>query len=270
MDWFPKSVIIHNGGESATELAFDKVVGAPDIIGNGLTQELNWQEVSGARVNVELDLIHSQNDKIVSLSLLPVLKATRYLTTWFLHRSSEYLSMDERPAVLERIASKRSPATLVAQYIASVSLGRCSLLLLLLFRYLGCEDWTSLCVRHPERARTVRVLARNAAAWVNRRVVRRCRKHPFVMGVLGDDKSTDAEKYDVAMAVRTKPKCCIGLGGINIKKMMLADSDILSPEFPAVMWWWAWFISWCISCADIERRNRVSKTIAHKSDKHFK
>ena len=124
LDWMGKNILIHEIGRLVAEEAFGKhEQQASQLVGDGITQQLNWHEVVGARVKCSLELMRDSREHIHVVMLMIVLKPVRYLTAWFLHRSSEYAAPDATPTLLELTSKAYSLAIVAMQFLASVATG---------------------------------------------------------------------------------------------------------------------------------------------------
>ena len=65
------------------------------------TLELTWAESKGVKATISLELVADIDDKGCVLMLMVVMRATRYLTSWHLLRSSDRFNLESRPALLD-------------------------------------------------------------------------------------------------------------------------------------------------------------------------
>ena len=131
------------------------------------------------------------------------------------------------------------------------------------------SSWCEFCVESEFCARKLRAVARNAFAWVRRRVYAKFLKGPWIWSQIGDNRLPEAQRFEVANRLRSRARCCVGSIGENVKRKTKSAAELLTAPWQNVWWWWSWLVSWAISVADIERRHRLSKALAHKADKKF-
>ena len=213
-------------------------------IESGCTQELNWHQVSGVRLQAGRD-IPTEHRKFQTAALIVVSHPTRYLTSWFLRRSADAPRWADVPSFLDLLTLRFSPATVALQFLASVTDGSAPHLLLIAGA-LGLGSWEAFEDQYPDRAKATRCLARNAAAWIDRRIVT-----PFMceyqnrVGAVADTRLSIQERSQISEEFHHKRACCIGPAGVRLQALTGKTlSALFSYEWQCVLRAWTFCMSW--------------------------
>ena len=94
--------------------------------------------MKGVRATQSLELNADKENKGDVIVTILILKPIRYLTAYFLGRSSEFLTKNCPNAIFDLLSLNRSPAMVAIQFLTAVALGKARMLMLL-YRYFGCD-----------------------------------------------------------------------------------------------------------------------------------
>ena len=233
--------------------------------GNVKFQELTFRQASGVRCQDTLVLLSGDKDFETLLMFWIVNKAVRYITAYFLKRSSEFLDPDLRPAALDLSNLEFSPAAMVRQWLSALLAG-CVPELRILWATFGHSSWEDYCHQRPAAAANFRALVRNTDAWVDRRFVRAYTERvEWTVYNIVDKELGVASRLAACDEVCSANLCCGGFFIKGLQEKVGNPSDFLHPHWQRALWGHACVRSWALTIADLERRNKRSKTIA--SDK---
>ena len=96
----------------------DIVVGSPM---QGIGQEMNFHEVAGVRLKNSKQIL-SKEARLSIVVFVVVAMPLRYLTCWFLSRSSEY-DAKQYPPILDMATLEFSPALVALQFFSALLAG---------------------------------------------------------------------------------------------------------------------------------------------------
>ena len=264
LDWHGLNMLFSPWLEKLTNEGL-KAIKVVDAIGeeqgDGVLGELHWHAVAGVRAKQSKILVASREDKLNVMGMLVTFFPVRYLTTWFLHRSSEHRPTDARPALLDLLTLSSSPGLVALQYLSYLHTGEAPMLQFVFVAF-GVASFYDLAHIFPEGARKLIALIRVVAAWTDRRVVLKFKKYPEQIGKVADPSLDVAERIGLSVEFSRKRACCVGLTGRQIQASMSHDADLASEAWVYVIYWWIWVLSWALTVADIERRHKRSRLIA--------
>ena len=144
-----------------------------EVSEDGCTTELNYHQVEGARLQAGRSITTPQRKLEVLIEII-VLHPVRYLTSFFLRRSSLHTKWNATPVVFDMVTDRYNPATVALQFLSDVAAETAPILILVAAAF-GCKSWTEFRVQFEESAKFLRCLARSAAALIERKF-----RDPFV------------------------------------------------------------------------------------------
>ena len=225
---------------------------------------VNFAKHRGIRHRVACAFLREPFHATAILILALCLEPHRFLSAWLMRRASDQDPCASPPMIVDLFNEAYSPVRHLLQYLATMSRGLCSRLILL-WRSQGCGNFAEWCDAFPSQVRLLRRTLLVASVTTDRRQARRAHKarNGICLLSLIDPRQPLAKKRHRADWFVSHRPCCLKPGFAREAWHSLSDAvELLGPKWSNRLHGLARLLKG--NCADVEWRHGRNRGRAQK------